>query len=346
MTTTSNADQRLQGLERWLSSLPGPPIRRVTPASVDASFRRYFRVHRDDGTQVAMDAPPDRESIDSWLRVARLLAGTGVNVPRILAFDAAQGFVLISDLGSLQYLEAFAKGADPEPLYADAIDALLRLQARGTAGAHELPRYDQGLLRQEMELFPEWFVGRHLGLELAAEDRRAIDATFEWLSEEALAQPAVLVHRDYHSRNLMVCPGSNPGIIDFQDAVRGPISYDLVSLLKDCYIVWPRARLSGWLDRYREGALRLGLDAGRDRDEFLRWFDRMGLQRHIKVLGIFARLWYRDGKPGFLADLPRVLDYTLAVSGAEPALARFDDFLRSQVVPAFAAATRRAGLPA
>lgn len=344
MTNIPTGDSRLQGLELWLAGLPGPPVLRVTPASTDASFRRYFRVHRDGGTQIAMDAPPERESIDSWLRVARLLAGTGVNVPTIHAVDADQGFVLISDLGSLQYLEALTKGADPEPLYANAIDAMLCLQARGTAAAHDLPRYDHGLLRQEMELFPEWFIKRHLDLEPGADDRRAIDGAFEWLCDEALSQPVVLVHRDYHSRNLMVCAGSNPGIIDFQDAVRGPISYDLVSLLKDCYIVWPRARLLAWLDRYREGAVRMGLDAGRDREEFLRWFDRMGLQRHIKVLGIFARLWYRDGKPGFLADLPRVLDYTLAVTGAEPALAPFDDFLRRLVVPAFAAALKRAGI--
>jgi len=344
MTTIPIGDSRLQSLERWLAGLPGPPVLRVTPASVDASFRRYFRVHRDGGTQIAMDAPPERESLNAWLRIARLLATTGVNVPQLLAVDETQGFVLIGDLGNQQYLEALTKGADPDPLYADAIDALLQLQAQGTHEARDLPRFDYGRLRQEMELFPEWFIDRHLGFKPDADNRRAIDAAFEWLCEEALSQPVVLVHRDYHSRNLMVCPGRNPGILDFQDAVRGPISYDLVSLLKDCYIVWPRARLLGWLDRYRAGAARLGLDAGRNRDEFLRWFDRMGLQRHIKVLGIFARLWYRDGKPGFLADLPRVLDYTLEVTSAEPALAAFDDFLRRRVVPAFATAARRSGV--
>ncbi len=332
-------------LERWLAGLPGQPLLRISPASSDASFRRYFRVHRDGGTQIAMDAPPQRENIDGYLRIARLLATTGVNVPEIVAVDAEQGFVLISDLGNIQYLEALARGADPEPLYADAIDAMLCIQADGTAGAVDLPRYDHGLLRQEMDLFPEWFVGRHLGLRPDAEDRRAMEEAFEWLCEKALAQPVVLVHRDFHSRNLMVCPGHNPGILDFQDAVRGPISYDLVSLLKDCYIVWPRVRIAGWIERYRQGALRRGLDAGSDREQFLRWFDCMGLQRHIKVLGIFARLWYRDGKPGFLADLPRVLDYTLTVTGADPALAAFDDFLRAKVVPAFAVAARRAGMP-
>lgn len=345
MTTTSNADQRLQGLERWLASLPGPPVRRVLPASVDASFRRYFRVHRDNGTQIAMDAPPQREGLDTYLQVAALLAGTGLHVPQVLAVDAKQGYVLISDLGNLQYLEALNKGADPEPLYADAIDALLQMQAAGTPEAGALPLYDDAMLRREMELFPEWFIGRHLGLQANADDRHAIESAFDWLCGQALAQPVVLVHRDYHSRNLMVCPQRNPGILDFQDAVRGPIAYDLVSLLKDCYIVWPRAQLLRWLDRYRAGAARLGLDAGRNREDFLRWFDHVGLQRHIKVLGIFARLWYRDGKAGFLADLPRVLDYTLAVTGAEPALAAFDDFLRRRVVPAFATATRRAGLP-
>jgi len=345
MTSIPIADQRLQSLERWLASLPGPPVLRVTPASVDASFRRYFRVHRDGGTQIAMDAPPERESLDSYLRVARLLAEAGVNVPPVLAFDAEQGFVLIGDLGSLHYLDALSKGADPEPLYADAIDALLRLQAAGTDAARDLPLYDRRLLRREMELFPEWFIVRHLGLEPDAGDRRAIEAAFDWLCEQALAQPVVLVHRDYHSRNLMVCPGRNPGILDFQDAVRGPISYDLVSLLKDCYIVWPRARLLDWLDRYRAGAARFGLDAGGSREQFMRWLDHMGLQRHIKVLGIFSRLWYRDGKPGYLADLPRVLDYTLEVTGHEPALAGFHDFLRRRVVPAFATAARRAAGP-
>jgi N-acetylmuramate 1-kinase len=345
MTTIPNSDLRQLNLERWLAGLAGTAVLRVTPASVDASFRRYFRVHRASGTQIVMDAPPEREGIDSWLRVAQLLATAGVNVPEVLAVDAKQGFVLISDLGSLQYLEAFAKGADPEPLYADAIDALLRMQTMTAVETRELPLYDHGLLRREMDLFPEWFLDRHLGLAPGADDRRAIEGAFEWLCEEALAQPVALVHRDYHSRNLMVVPARNPGIIDFQDAVRGPISYDLVSLLKDCYIVWPRAQWMGWLDRYRQGAERKGLDVGRDREEFLRWFDHMGLQRHIKVLGIFARLWYRDGKPGFLADLPRVLDYTLAVTGAVAALAPFDDILRRLVVPAFAAASKRANMP-
>ncbi|MGH6781501.1 MAG: aminoglycoside phosphotransferase family protein, partial [Sphingomonadaceae bacterium] len=173
-------------------------------------------------------------------------------------------------------------------------------------------------------------------------ERRIMADCFDWLIASALEQPVVLVHRDYHSRNLMTNADGDPGIVDFQDAVRGPVSYDLVSLLKDCYIVWPRKRVLGWLDRYRALALDAGIDVGADRGRFLRWFDRMGLQRHIKVLGIFARLWHRDGKPGYLRDLPRVLDYTLEVTAAEPALTRFDNFLRQRVVPAFAAAAHRA----
>ncbi|HEU0225480.1 MAG TPA: phosphotransferase [Steroidobacteraceae bacterium] len=344
MTPIPNADLRLQSLERWIAGLPGAPVQRILPASADASFRRYFRVFREGGaTQVAMDAPPEREGLDAWLRVDRILAGAGVQVPEVIAADADQGFVLIGDLGRKHYLEALGAGADPEPLYADAIATLVRMQAAGTAAAAGLPPYDRDLLMREMELFPEWFLGRHLGLAPAPEERRAIADAFDWLCNQALAQPVVLVHRDYHSRNLLLREQGNPGVVDFQDAVLGPVSYDLVSLLKDCYIVWPRERVLAWLDRYRELAAAAGIDAGASRGQFLQWFDRMGLQRHIKVLGIFARLWHRDGKPGYLGDLPRVLDYTLEATAIEPALAAFDAYLRRQVAPAFAAAARRAG---
>jgi aminoglycoside/choline kinase family phosphotransferase len=194
-----------------------------------------------------------------------------------------------------------------------------------------------------MGLFPEWFCGRHLGLTLSGPEAVAMAGVFDVLSATALQQPPVFVHRDYHSRNLLLADGSGPGILDFQDAVRGPVTYDLVSLLKDCYVVWNARRFNGWLDRYRGAAAAAGIDVGADRGEFLQWLDAMGLQRHIKVLGIFARLWHRDGKSDYLADLPRVLDYTLAVTGAMPALGNFDAWLRAQVVPAFAAASRRAG---
>ena len=343
MSTNPTADARLSNLQRWIAGLPGPPVERIAPASVDASFRRYFRVHRGGTTQIVMDAPPERERLDEWLRIERIMAAAGVRVPPVLAADVEQGFVLLGDLGRKHYLEALTAGADPEPLYQGALDALVRLQAAGTPGAGGLPAYDRGLLTREMELFPEWFLSRHLGIETDADERRLIAETFDWLAASALEQPVVLVHRDYHSRNLMIAADHDPGIVDFQDAVLGPVSYDLVSLLKDCYIVWPRQRVLGWVDRYRALAARAGVDVGGDRARFLLWFDRMRLQRHIKVLGIFARLWHRDGKPGYLADLPRVLDYTLEAAAGEPALARFDDFLRRRVVPAFASAARRAG---
>ena len=343
MTTNDNADPRLQALERWIAGLPGSAMERIAPASADASFRRYFRVHRGGATQVAMDAPPDRESLDAWLRVVRILSATGVHVPEVIAVDTEQGFVLMDDLGRQHYLEALGQGADAEPLYADAVDALVRMQSGDPAEAAELPPYDRDLLMRELELFPEWFLGRHLSLSPDAGERALIAAAFDFLCDEALAQPVVLVHRDYHSRNLLVRPDGNPGIVDFQDAVRGPATYDLVSLLKDCYVVWPKKRMLGWLDRYREKAAAAGLDAGRDRADFLRGFDRMGLQRHLKVLGIFARLWHRDGKPGYLGDLPRVLDYTLEVTAAVPELADFDAYLRRAVVPGFRQVQRRAG---
>ncbi len=344
MTSNEIADPRLKSLECWIAGLPGPPVERIAPASADASFRRYFRIHRNGGTQIAMDAPPERESLEPWLRVARILAATGAHVPPVLAVDAEQGFALIGDLGRQHYLDALAGGADPEPLYADAIDALVRIQSGGAPLMAELPPYDRELLQRELSLFPEWFLARHLGLSVDASERRTIADAFDWLCDQALTQPVVLVHRDYHSRNLLVRPEGNPGIVDFQDAVRGPISYDLVSLLKDCYIVWPRQRLLAWLDRYRERAGAAGLDVGADRDEFLRWFDPVGLQRHLKVLGIFARLWHRDGKPGYLADLPRVLDYALEATADITELAALDTFLRRRVVPAFTAVARRAGI--
>ena len=345
MNTNDNVDQRLQKLEHWIAGLPGPPVERILPASADASFRRYFRVHRAGSTQIAMDAPPEHEGLDAWLQVARILAAAGVHVPPVIAVDSEQGFVLIGDLGRQHYLEAIGEGADPEPLYQAAVDALVRLQAAGTPLAAELPAYDRTRLMREMDLFNEWFLGRHLGLAPASGVRRTIADAFDWLCDQALAQPVVLVHRDYHSRNLLVRADGNPGIVDFQDAVRGPVTYDLVSLLKDCYIVWPARKFNAWLDRYREGAAAAGIDVGADRGQFLQWHDAMGLQRHIKVLGIFARLWHRDGKSGYLADLPRVLDYALAVTGAMPALAELDAYLRAEVVPAFAAASRRAGKP-
>lgn len=340
MTPTPD-DPRREALTHWLIDDLAISVRSVEPASSDASFRRYFRALTPDGPRIVMDAPPDREDVGPFLHVAGLMADAGLNVPKILARDAARGFLLLTDLGTRQYLDELKQGGDTDRLYHDALRALVRLQSAGADAARELPAYDATLLHREMELLPEWFLGRHLQAPPSAAERRLLDDTFRMLAEDALSQPQVFVHRDYHSRNLMVCPDDNPGILDFQDAVRGAVTYDPVSLLKDCYIVWPRERVLGWLGEFRREAGARGVDVGPDETTFVSWFDRMGAQRHIKVLGIFARLFYRDGKSGYLADLPRVLDYLLAATSQDPALAEFDGWLRTRIVPQFVLAQAR-----
>jgi aminoglycoside/choline kinase family phosphotransferase len=334
----SSADPRLQGLTQWLKADLGRRIERIEVASADASFRRYFRAWDDaGGSLVVMDAPPDKEDIRPYLKVAQLLEATGVHVPRIHAVDLERGFVLLEDLGSTPFLSQLGTPSRVEPLYADALDALARIQSRGGEAARELPPYDATVLRREMDLMPEWFCTRHLGLELDAADHGLLRSTFERLAEEALAQPLVFVHRDYHSRNLMVIPQGNPGIIDFQDALAGPIGYDLASLLKDCYVGWPRERVEGWVRGHRARLVGAGFAAGAggSEAEFLRWFDLVGVQRHVKVLGIFARLWYRDGKSGYLADLPLTLDYVRDACRRYTEFGEFARWLEARVVPAF-----------
>jgi len=337
-----SVDTRRSELENWLAGVLGGPPSRVAPASADASFRRYFRVWRDGATWVAMDAPPGKEDLGPYIHVAALLAAAGVNVPRVVARDEARGFLLLTDLGSRQYLDALRAGEDADSLYRDALGALLRMQAGVAPAAASLPAYDATRLRQEMELFPAWFLDRHLGIATGPAERAMLDEQFAQLERAALGQPQVLVHRDYHSRNLMVCE-DNPGVLDFQDACIGACTYDLVSLLKDCYIAWPRERVLGWLREYRAMAAQAGMHFPGDERDFVRAFDLMGLQRHLKVLGIFCRLWYRDGKRGYLADLPLVLDYALAVTAAEPSLQGLDRLLRERVLPAFAPAQAREG---
>jgi aminoglycoside/choline kinase family phosphotransferase len=311
-------DARLDALERWLAAqLPGTAFA-LAPASEDASFRRYFRAELADGRSfVAMDAPPDKEDCGPFVHVARLLRDAGVNAPQIHARDPAQGFLLLSDLGRTTYLAALNEN-NADALFRDAIDALLRWQLATRAG--ELPPYDEALLRREMALFPEWYLGRHLGLSLSTAQQAALEGAFGQLVTSALAQPAVYVHRDYMPRNLMVCQ-PNPGVLDFQDAVIGPISYDIASLLRDAFISWEEDRVLDWCARYWETAKRARLPVDADFAEFYRSFEWMGLQRHLKVLGIFARLTYRDGKARYLADTPRFLGYARSVAARYPALA-------------------------
>ena len=315
---TELVDARLDALERWLAAqLPGSAFA-LAPASEDASFRRYFRAALADGRSfIAMDAPPDKEDCRPFVHVARLLREAGVHAPEVHAQDPAQGFLLLSDLGSTTYLAALDE-RNADALLRDAIAALVRWQLATRAG--ELPPYDEALLRREMALFPEWYLGRHLGLSLSAPQKAALEGAFDRLAASALAQPAVYVHRDYMPRNLMLCQ-PNPGVLDFQDAVIGPISYDIASLLRDAFISWEEARVLDWCARYWDAAKRAHLPVDADFAEFYRGFEWMGLQRHLKVLGIFARLTYRDGKARYLADTPRFLGYARAAAGRYPALA-------------------------
>jgi aminoglycoside/choline kinase family phosphotransferase len=322
--------QRLEQLKLWLENELEFRDYTIVPASSDASFRRYFRVVHNGENFIVMDAPPQQEDSRPFISVARLLFDAGLHVPEVLDDDLAQGFLLLSDLGSQPYLDALNEGS-VERLYGDALGALATMQ---TCVAEGLPPYDRGLLLREMELFREWLVGKHLGITLDAAQNRMLDAAFTLLADNALAQPQVFVHRDYHSRNLMVTACNNPGILDFQDAVRGPVTYDLVSLLRDCYIEWPRARVEEWALGYQELALQTGIlrEEREDPQQFLRWFDLMGVQRHLKAAGIFARLNHRDGKPAYLADIPRTLGYITGMSGHYPELAALCEFVNSSVL--------------
>jgi hypothetical protein len=308
----------LAALERWLAgTLAGRPFT-LAPASADASFRRYFRATlADGGSYVAMDAPPDKEDCRPFVHVAQLLHAAGVHAPRIHAQDLAQGFLLLDDLGRTTYLEALNE-SNAQPLMRDAIAALVKWQLATRPGM--LPPYDAALLRREMALFPEWYVGRHLGRALSAAQAAALESVSALLVASALAQPAVYVHRDYMPRNLMLSD-PNPGVLDFQDAVIGPISYDIVCLTRDAFISWDEERVLDWAVRYWEQARRAGLPVPADFADFWRAFEWMGLQRHLKVLGIFARLTHRDGKPQYVADTPRFVGYARAAARRYAALA-------------------------
>jgi hypothetical protein len=303
-----HGDKRRAELERWLvAQLPGKRLS-LTPASEDASFRRYFRVALEDGgSLIAMDAPPEKEDCRPFVQVARLLLDAGVHAPEVRAQDLANGFLLLTDLGNRTYLNEL-NAQNAARLFGDATDALVRWQLASKGGV--LPEYDEALLRREMNLFPEWYVRRHLG---KPAPQAALESIFALLVKSALAQPRVYVHRDYMPRNLMVCE-PNPGVLDFQDAVLGPITYDAVSLVRDAFVSWEEEQVLDWTVRYWEKARKAKLPVDADFSEFWRAFEWMGLQRHLKVLGIFARINYRDGKPRYLADTPRFLGYALSVS--------------------------------
>lgn len=325
MTIPPQTDERLVRLQHWLKNGLGLDDYQIAPASADASFRRYFRVSWGDQSRVVMDAPPDKEDTGPFIGIAAQFRKLGLNVPEVLEQDAANGFLLLTDLGSRDYLSILDE-RNVASLYSAALAALLKLQACAIPAAYPFPPYDRTLLMNEMGLFRDWYLGRHLGMTMSADCQAMLAETFDILADSALSQPQAVVHRDYHSRNLMVCE-PNPGILDFQDAVIGPITYDLVSLLRDCYIAWPRRQVERWVAQYYEKLL--GKEMIRDvgLEQFLRWFDLMGVQRHLKATGIFARLNYRDGKQAYLQDIPRTMGYVKEVTGRYAEFGRFVEFI-------------------
>jgi N-acetylmuramate 1-kinase len=340
----STPDIRLHQLTQWTCEVLAHSDLAITVASADASFRRYFRVTRNANdtrktqTWIVMDAPPEKEDLLPYINVAQKLVAADINAPRVLAKNIEQGFLLLSDLGNATYLTELAKDNGTESLYRDALIALVQMQSR-CRQIDDLPPYDAKLLLREMELFPEWFMGKHLNIAIDDSDRAKLDSAFSVLVESALSQPKVFVHRDYHSRNLMITDnqllGRNPGVLDFQDAVRGPITYDLVSLLRDCYVAWPIGRVHGWLTEYRALAEQAGLQLGSP-DQLQRSFDLMGVQRHLKAVGIFARLWHRDGKRGYLNDIPRTLSYVRDVAPLYEELRPLVQLIEQKISPALA----------
>ncbi len=310
-------DSRLDTLRNWLKGLEASwqlDLLTLTPASADASFRRYFRIESknpDFPTLIVMDAPPQHEPLDAFIKVDLLLENADLNVPKILEKNVVEGFLLLNDLGNKTYL-AELNEATADLLYRDATHALVQMQLASKPDV--LPNYDEALLQRELDLFPEWYLKKHLNRELTDLQNSQIKQAFDLIIQNNLAQAKVYVHRDYHSRNLMVTEENNPGVIDFQDAVYGPITYDAASLWRDAYIAWPEERVIDWVIKFWEEGRKSDLPMPNDFGQFYRDFEWMGLQRHLKVLGIFARLFHRDGKDGYLKDIPLVLEYAIATA--------------------------------
>lgn len=330
--TADPPDPRLANLSDWLQHEVKLPWERIVPASGDASFRRYFRVYSAGRSLIAMDAPPPMEDVRPYVQVTRLLQPTGVTVPKLYAVDEDRGFALVSDLGTTCYRDELAPES-ADRLYHGAIEALTRFQHAVDIRWCGRPPYSEELLRRELGLFREWFLERWSELRLDAAEEALLEETASVLVQSALEQPKVFVHRDYHSRNLMVCAeGRNPGILDFQDAVIGPLTYDLVSLLRDCYVSWPQSRVDRWVCCYLETAQRRGLSIPCGEAQFRRWFDLMGMQRHLKAIGIFARLALRDGKTSYLGDIPRTLKYLTEVCARYEEFQAFAAFLSREII--------------
>ncbi|POA77979.1 aminoglycoside phosphotransferase family protein [Pseudomonas sp. DP16D-R1] len=328
-------DVRLQHLKVWLDEQlanlyteqgwGAVPPATLTAASSDASFRRYFRWEGAGKSFIVMDAPPPQENCKPFVDIAFLLAKSGINVPKIYAEDLERGFLLLNDLGNKTYLDVI-DSENADDLFTDALQALLAFQQLPMVAP--LPSYDVALLRRELELFPEWYVKRELGIEFDAAQQVLWQQVSDLLIDSALAQPKVLIHRDYMPRNLMLSE-PNPGVLDFQDAVYGPVTYDVTCLFKDAFLSWPEERVRGWLESYWQQAAALNIPVQPDFEDFLRASDLMGVQRHLKVIGIFARICHRDGKPRYLSDVPRFFSYIEAVIARRPELAELDVLLAS-----------------
>ncbi len=328
---TNSPDIRLQALSEWLNQDLRLDVGDIRPASSDASFRRYFRAQVGGDSFIVMDAPPIHEDVVPFIRVSHLLRAAGVQAPKIHAHNVEKGFLLLCDFGNRPYLDSL-NGETVDRLYGDALESLLRMKRGVNIQSCELPPYDETRLRGEMDLFGEWFLARLLNREANKAEQSVMEKTWRLLVESALEQPSVCVHRDYHSRNLMITDVDNPGVLDFQDAVIGPITYDLVSLLRDCYITWPEERVESWVRQYHLRLVDERLVDETNAERFLRWFDLMGLQRHIKVLGIFSRLNLRDGKAGYLRDIPRTLSYVVGACERQPEMADFLAFLQDGII--------------
>lgn len=308
---------------------------RLKAASDDASFRRYFRGVAGEQTFIFVDAPPEQEDSRPFVHVAMMLRNAGLNAPMVHRSDTGKGFMMLTDFGNRLYFDALGAGEGVvDGLYRDALDSIARMQAIGSPGS--LAPYNEELLREEMNLFTDWLLPRQLGLEASTSESESIEEIFRLMVANALEQPSVFVHRDFHCRNLMIVEEGNPGIIDFQDAVVGPVTYDLVSLLKDCYHRFPPEKVAAWVDSYRLRLVDDGLLRNVSKDRFVRWFDLMGMQRHIKVAGIFSRLNLRDGKPRYLADIPLVVDYIVEVCDRYEDLNGFGDWIRVRILPEIA----------
>lgn len=330
------SDIRKDKIYNWLKKDLRIHVESLEPASEDASFRRYFRAISGSRTYIIMDAPPEKEDCRPFIAINIILDRIGVHVPTISDLDLDLGFLLLQDLGSTLYLSKLED--DPESvtqLYSDAFNTLAKLHTKAPRVSELIPPYTESLLLSEMELFREWLLKKHYGISLTEHENSILDQTFAKLAESALEQPRVFVHRDYHSRNLMVTKKNSPGVIDFQDAVIGPITYDLVSLLKDCYITWPYEQVKNWVIQYFSRPEIAPLVNGADMNTILRWFDLMGVQRHLKASGIFARLNYRDGKDGYLNDIPRTLNYILDVVSRYRDFEEFSELFQQRIAPKF-----------